>query len=98
MGYAFEHQRMPVTTSPAVVASFLPADLSSMVVKAEGTLYLGFGSVSTSNGFPLFIGDSLSFNFQDFSPALLASNERVNLYAVAAAATEISILMLRKWD
>ena len=92
----FSQFRMPVGTSePTVLFSFRPRDISSLLVKTEGSIYLGVGGVSTTNGLPLHNGDGLTINQSDFSKKVLTDNPYIQIYAIADVATECAIMVIR---
>lgn len=97
MPFKFQSETFSIgTTAPVLVAQFAPSDISSIVFKSAGTVYVGFGGVSASSGFPLFLGESLSLSAQDFTPEMLRENTPIKVYAIASAGTTMSVLSLRK--
>lgn len=92
----FLQNRVAVGTSQAtILVSFRPQDISSLLLKTEGSVYVGVGGVSTTNGFPLHNGDSLTINQSDFSPLVLAENPYIQMYAIADVATEVAVMVIR---
>jgi hypothetical protein len=97
MTFSFQSHTVSVgTTEPVLISQFRPTDISSVVFKSAGTVYLGFGGVSSTSGFPLLLGESLNLTYQDFSKEMLAQNTLIKVYAIATADTSISVLSLRK--
>ena len=78
-----------------MILAFKPREISSVLIKANGILYIGVGGVSTTRGFLLSTGDSWGINQQDLSDAVKAENDTIQIYAVATFATTASIMTIR---
>ncbi len=63
---------------------------------AQADLYIGMGGVSTSKGMPIKTDNSFSISYQDFSPGVLEENPLMQIYAVAAVATKLDWLAIRR--
>lgn len=83
---AIKSFRLVVGTSPTRIDTQADRDLKpnrTVLVKAEGDIYLGGPDVTVEQGFLLPSGDAL--------PSDLGANDK--LYAVAAADTNASVMM-----
>jgi len=78
-----------------MIFAFRPKEISSLLIKANGEMYIGVGGVSTTKGFYLANGDSWGINLLDLSEAVKAENDLIQVYAIATFATTASIMSIR---
>lgn len=91
----FNQFSISVTNSPKMILAFRPKEISSLLIKANGEMYIGVGGVSTAQGFYLANGDSWGINQQDLSEAVKAENDLIQVYAVANFKTTASVMTIR---
>jgi len=92
--FIFSGSREKVMTTPNVLLEFRPSDVSSIVIKATGAMYIGSAGVSSSNGGSLSVGEPFSISHIDFSPELIRENTLLRIYAVAPVETTAQIIRL----
>lgn len=94
MTFGFRGSREIVGTSPTVLLQFYPKDVSSIIIKATGALFLGSTGVTITNGFSLGTGDPFGISHIDFSKELINENPEIKIYAVAVVETTAQIMVL----
>lgn len=91
----FNQFSISVGTTPKMILAFKPSEMSSVVIKANGAMFIGVGGVTTANGFPLATNDSWGINQQDLSAAVKAENDLIQVYAIATFATSAAVMTIR---
>ena len=91
----FNQFSISVSNTPKMIFAFRPKEISSLLIKANGEMYIGVGGVSTTKGFYLANGDSWGINLLDLSEAVKAENDLIQVYAIATFATTASIMSIR---
>lgn len=96
MSFSFTSPRIVVPTTAQMLTSFHPRDISSLMLYAEGDMYIGGGGVSTTTGHKLVAGGTFGLSHLDFSPELLKENPLIVIYGVAAVETACNITAIRR--
>lgn len=85
-----------VGTTAAKLCSFVPSKLHSIIIKATAALYIGGSDVTATNGMPLSAGEAIEITWRDFDPHKENLDERIDIYAMAAAGTTAKIFGFSK--
>lgn len=96
MTFSFTSNLKQVGITPGVLMRFRPREVSTVVIRATGTITIGSAGLTTSNGLILVAGGTFGFSHQDFSPEMLKENADVVIYAVAPAATTAAVALLSR--
>lgn len=96
MSFSFLSPRITVPTSAIEIVSFYPKDISSLILYANGDIFIGSGGVSTDNGHKITSGGTFSISHLDFSPDVLKENTLIKIYAVATVETTVNVTTIRR--
>jgi hypothetical protein len=96
MAFSFLSSRIVVGTSATQLVAFYPREVSSIMIRANGAMYIGSGGVSTSSGHYMDSNDSFVISHLDFNLELLKANPLIRIYAVASSETTANVTSIRR--
>lgn len=80
-----------VGITPDLLFSIAVKDLINVTIHAVGAIEMGAIGVSVGDGVPLSAGNKAVFTWQDFPKDVKTQNSMINIYGVAAIATNCRV-------